>query len=82
MMKMPACNKQFCEMAAITRPKVCVNLQVMRPSEQQWKPRQRQAAWRCTQAGDSAADNAVKVEHLRQRGKICKAVRAGKNNKY
>jgi len=28
---------------AVTRPKVCANLQVMRPSERQWKPRLRQA---------------------------------------
>jgi hypothetical protein len=37
-------NERFGVMAAVTRPKVCADLQVLRPSEWQWKPRLRQAA--------------------------------------
>jgi hypothetical protein len=37
-------NERFGASEAVTRPKVCVNLEVLRPSERQWKPRLRQAA--------------------------------------
>jgi hypothetical protein len=40
---------------AVTRLKVCANLQVLRPSERQWKPRLRQAFARYLQAANSAA---------------------------
>jgi hypothetical protein len=38
----------------VARLKVCANLQVLRPSEQQWKPRLRQAA---TTLGEDAIAN-------------------------
>jgi len=41
---MPAYNGRFGASGAVTRLKVSANLQVLRPSERQWKPRQRQAA--------------------------------------
>ena len=41
---MPADNGRFGASGAVTRPKVCANLEVYRPSERQWKPRLRQAA--------------------------------------
>jgi hypothetical protein len=37
-------NERFGASGAVTRLKVCVDLQVLRPSERQWKPRLRQAA--------------------------------------
>ena len=42
--KMPAGNGRFGASGAVARPKVCANLEVLRPSERQWKPRLRQAA--------------------------------------
>jgi hypothetical protein len=42
--KWAAANERFGASGAVTRPKVCANLQVFRPSERQWKPRLRQAA--------------------------------------
>ena len=41
---MPAHNGRFGASGAVARPKVCANLEVLRPSERQWKPRLRQAA--------------------------------------
>jgi hypothetical protein len=41
---MPAANGRFGASGAVARPKVCGNLEVSFPSEQQWKPRLRQAA--------------------------------------
>jgi len=35
---------------AVARLKVCTNLEVLRPSERQWKPRLRQATGRWAQA--------------------------------
>ena len=37
-------NWRFGASGAVARPKVCANLEVLRPSERQWKPRLRQAA--------------------------------------
>ena len=37
-------NERFGASGAVTRLKVCANLQVLRPSERQWKPRLPQAA--------------------------------------
>ena len=52
---MPAYNGRFGASGAVTRLKVSANLQVLRPSERQWKPHQRQAAGRYRQpSGDSA----------------------------
>ena len=42
--KMPAHNERFGASGAVARLKVCANLEVLRPSERQWKPRLRQAA--------------------------------------
>jgi hypothetical protein len=44
--EMSALNERFGASGAVTRLKVCANLQVLRPSERQWKPRLRQAAKR------------------------------------
>jgi len=41
---MAAANGRFGTSGAVSRPKVCANLEVLRPSERQWKPRLRQAA--------------------------------------
>jgi hypothetical protein len=46
-MKKTAANERFGASGAVTRLKVCANLQVLRPSERQWKPRLRQALARC-----------------------------------
>jgi hypothetical protein len=35
---MPAYNGRFGASGAVTRPKVCGNLEVSFPSERQWKP--------------------------------------------
>ena len=43
-LRTPADNERFGASGAVTRPKVCADLQVLRPSERQWKPRLRQAA--------------------------------------
>jgi len=37
-------NGRFGASGAVARPKVCANLEVLRPSERQCKPRLRQAA--------------------------------------
>ena len=41
---MPAGNGRFGASGAVARLKVCANLEVLRPSERQCKPRLRQAA--------------------------------------
>jgi hypothetical protein len=41
---MPAHNGRFGASGAVVRPKVSADLEVLRPSEWQWKPRLRQAA--------------------------------------
>jgi hypothetical protein len=56
---MPAANERFGASGAVTRPKVCANLQVLRPSERQWKPRLRQAATTLSASDESAVDNEV-----------------------
>ena len=42
--KSPADNGRFGASGAVARLKVCATLEVLRPSERQWKPRLRQAA--------------------------------------
>ena len=42
--KTPAPNGRFGASGAVARPKVCADLEVLRPSERQCKPRLRQAA--------------------------------------
>ena len=39
-----AYNGRFGASGAVARPKVCADLEVLCPSERQWKPRLRQAA--------------------------------------
>ena len=41
--KTPAPNGRFGASGAVARPKVCADLEVLRPSERQFKPRLRQA---------------------------------------
>ena len=43
-MKCRTPNGRFGASGAVARPKVCANLEVLRPSERQWKPRLPQAA--------------------------------------
>ena len=53
----PAHNKRFGASGAVARPKVCASLEVLRPSEVQWKPRLRQAAGTLSAiSADSAAE--------------------------
>ena len=56
-----AYNGRFGASEAVARPKVCANLEVLRPSERQWKPRLRQAAGTLHASGESAVDKAVKT---------------------
>ena len=42
--KCTAANGRFGASGAVARPKVCADLEVLRPSERQCKPRLRQAA--------------------------------------
>ena len=48
---MPAHNGRFGASGAVARPKVCADLEVLRPSEWQWKPRLRQAAGTLSASG-------------------------------
>jgi len=48
--KSTAYNCRFGASGAVARPKVCTNLQVLRPSERQWKPPFAKPLGRCTQA--------------------------------
>jgi hypothetical protein len=52
-------NERFGASGAVTRPKVFANLQVLYPSERQWKPRLRQAATTLGASGESAVDREV-----------------------
>ena len=47
----PADNGRFGASGAVARPKVCANLEVYLPSERQWKPRLRQAAFSLSASG-------------------------------
>jgi hypothetical protein len=48
-------NLRFGASGAVARPKVCADLQVLRPSDRQWKPRLRQAAGSlAASSGDTA----------------------------
>jgi hypothetical protein len=58
---MAAHNERFGASGAVTRLKVCANLQVLRPSERQWKPRLRQAATTLGASGESAVDSEVET---------------------
>ena len=60
-MKYTAYNGRFGASGAVARLKVCANLEVLRPSERQCKPRLRQAAGTLSaMSGDSLAENAEK----------------------
>ena len=57
---MPAYNGRFGASGAVARSKVCADLEVLRPSERQWKPRLRQAAGTLEAIEDSALfDNLI-----------------------
>jgi len=53
---MPALNERFGASGAVTRLKVCANLEVLRPSERQWKPRLRQAATTLAAMAESVSE--------------------------
>jgi len=55
-----AANGQFAKMAALSRPKFCVNLQPCGSSQRQWKPPLRQAA----KAGDSVVGKRKRATKL------------------
>ena len=57
---MPAHNGRFGASGAVARPKVCADLEVLRPSERQWKPRLRQAALTLGAIGSGQ----IKLEHF------------------
>ena len=60
---MPAANGRFHASGAVTRLKVCANLEVLHPSERQWKPRLRQAATTlCAVGVTCTADNDVRIQ--------------------
>jgi len=71
-------NERLGASGAVTRPKVCANLQVIRPSERQWKPRLRQAASPlCAMRGrhtggetDSRKKVEVKTKIIKQNGEF------------
>jgi hypothetical protein len=52
---------------AVTRPKVCADLEVLRPSERQWKPRLRQAALRYSQCNKSAVEKNQSLRKKREK---------------
>jgi len=61
---MPADNERFGASGAVTRPKVCANLQILRPSERQWKPRLPQAATTLGASGEKKVENEQKINML------------------
>ena len=60
-LKCPASNGRFGASGAVARPKVCTNLEVLRPSERQWKPRLRQAAGTLGASGEQRNRKRLKV---------------------
>ena len=63
-----ASNGRFGASGAVARLKVCADLQVLRPSERQWKPRLPQAAGTLPASGTAQCDwEAKKTERCRQR---------------
>ena len=60
--KTPAVNERFGASGAVTRLKVCTDLQVSRPSERQWKPRLRRAATTLS-ASDGQRNGTMTEEH-------------------
>ena len=68
--KNTAYNGRFGASGAVARPKVCANLEVLRPSKRQCKPRLRQAAGTLYASRAKARwRKPLRLEHLRQRGK-------------
>jgi len=53
-------NGRFGASGAVARPKVCTNLQVLRPSERQCKPRLRQAAGTLCVSGGQCSGTMIK----------------------
>jgi len=62
-----AANERFGASGAVTRLKVCANLQVLRSCERQWKPRLPQAARTLSASGSKVqqikANNIVKRKY-------------------
>jgi hypothetical protein len=54
----------------VARLKVCANLQILRPSERQWKPRLRQALARYVPYGDSAHQTGTKIMEQKNKNRI------------
>jgi hypothetical protein len=59
-------NERFGASGAVTRLKVCANLQVLRPSERQWKPRLRQAATTLSASGGQRSGTPTKKTRTRK----------------
>jgi hypothetical protein len=59
-------NGRFGASGAVARPKVCANLDVLRPSERQCKPLLRQAAGTLAASVEVAVHKAMFGLHLRQ----------------
>jgi hypothetical protein len=60
--KMPADNERFGASGGVARPKVSADLEVLRPSERQWKPRLRQAARTLAASGRQCSGLTEKVK--------------------
>ena len=61
-----ASNGRFGASGAVARPKVCADLEVLCPSERQWKPRLRQAAGTLAASVEKTVRKAMFDLHLRQ----------------
>ena len=57
-----AYNGRFGASGAVARPKVCSNLEVLRPSERQCKPRLRQAALTLSASGGQRSGKQSVIE--------------------
>jgi len=54
----------------VARKNLYANLQVLRPSERQWKPRLRQALARCRQSGESVVKRVSFREKIQQESAV------------
>jgi len=59
--QMPALNGRFGASGAVARPNVCADLEVLCPSERQWKPRLRQAAGTLGASGRQCGGNCTRT---------------------
>ena len=58
-------NGRFGASGAVSRPKVCATLEVLRPSERQWKPRLRQAAGTLGASGRQCGGQKTRNQNVR-----------------